>query len=250
MKTIRYLLVGFLLSMFYYGFGNNPDEWSGEPKQVFWHNWIVGLDAGLTSYFGDLSQFDTQIAGKLNEESRPALSLKLTKPINPKFEISIQVLYGGVQSDYIPSRAFVTSFFELNLQGNLNILNTLKPNTSFPLSLNIYAGAGRIFLAENYHKYMEGSLTGNSKSSKTANMVFLIGGNCQVPVSPKVKISLDLSMRQVQNDMIDNFEKNNNLDYYTYVSLGVNYAINNLICPFKKEKKYRAHEGLRLTRHR
>ena len=85
MNLIKFLLVSFLITLFNPSFGTIPDEWGGQSKQIFWYNWSAQLNLGLTSYFGDLSQYDTDVTGKLTKESRPAISLRLGKYVNSKF---------------------------------------------------------------------------------------------------------------------------------------------------------------------
>jgi hypothetical protein len=51
---------------------------------------------------------------------------------------------------------------------------------------------------------------------------------------PSIEITVDVAMRQAQNDYLDDFVKNDNYDYYTYLNLGATYSVDS----FKKSNSY------------
>ena len=67
-------------------------KWGGARKPGFWDNWAVNVNAGLTSFYGDLSIYDSEIMQKLKNESGPAMGLIVTKSFNDKFGVSGQFL--------------------------------------------------------------------------------------------------------------------------------------------------------------
>jgi len=47
----------------------SAQKWGGVPDSKFWNNWSINVNAGLTSYFGDLSYYDSDVIEKLSSES-------------------------------------------------------------------------------------------------------------------------------------------------------------------------------------
>ena len=76
----------------------NAQSWGGKRSSGFMDSWAVNANVGLSSFFGDLSSFDTEISKKITEESGPAYGLIATKYFfSDKIGISGQLLFGSLK---------------------------------------------------------------------------------------------------------------------------------------------------------
>jgi hypothetical protein len=68
--------------------------------------------------------------------------------------------------------------------------------------------------------------------------VFFFGGEMYYNVNSNFGITVDLSLRQCRNDRLDDFVKNDDFDYYSYLSIGINYYLKTLKrIPLKNKAK-------------
>ena len=72
-------------------------DWTANDIKSFNQNWGVNVNAGLTSFYGDLSIYDNDFVAKLQHESKIGMSAILTKRLDPAFGFSTQVLFGQLK---------------------------------------------------------------------------------------------------------------------------------------------------------
>jgi hypothetical protein len=65
--------------------------------------------------------------------------------------------------------------------------------------------------------------------------MYFFGAGLSYKVTDNIGITVDVAMRQAQNDYLDDFVMNDNNDYYSYLSIGGTYYIDS----FKKSKGFR-----------
>ncbi|MCF8367745.1 MAG: porin family protein [Bacteroidales bacterium] len=228
----------------------NPSRWSGEQKQTFWLNWKAGVGLGYSSYFGDLSRYDNNFIKKIQLESDLLGSFRLSKRINKSFSASGELMYGGFESDNNDQKAFKTRIFEYNLQLRWHLIKTITGNDNSPIGLDLYVGAGQFFFNSTQYSFMEGNEMKNIKSTDIPEFVFITGGSLSFKISRTIDLIADFAIRQAQNDKLDNLVKNDDYDYYSTVSIGLSYSIQNLLNPFENRRKGSAAGGLKLTQRR
>lgn len=210
---------------------------------LFWYNWSVDMNFGLTSYYGDLSQYDNDFIEKLIHESKPAVGLKFTKYFDYKFGVSGQIIYGGFKSDFKEDHVFKTSLFEYNIQANVDLLNIVNNFSRRSSGLTLYAGVGQFLFKTTSEMINQGQSKVDVHYSGVPEFVYFFGGSLYHKIYPRFFLLMDLSIRQAQNDNLDGFVKNNDFDYYSYVSLGISFQINNLKYPFEKLSDCPAYGG-------
>lgn len=213
--------------------------WGGgkKSKSKILEDWSINVNAGLTSFFGDLSKFDTEIMEKLTQESGPAFSGILTKHLGQsrKFGIAGQLLYGGLKGENNSNVSFEATIIEYNIQGRVNFINLFSPDNRSKLGIELYGGLGQFIFKTTKYDARNSEVDINQKDTGTPEFTYFFGTGLSYKVIDKVGITLDVAMRQAQNDYLDDFVKNDNYDYYTYLSLGATYYIDS----FKKSKGFR-----------
>lgn len=214
----------------------DAQSWGGKRKAGFLDSWAINANAGLSSFFGDLSTFDTEISKKLTQESGPAYGLILTKYIlNDKIGISGQLLFGKLKGANTTNNiSFESKFSEYNFNARFNLINIFSPYNMSKMGLELYGGLGQFTFKTTQWDSSKEELQINIEDTGTPEFVYFFGLDLFYKISEKVRITADFSMRQAGNDKLDDLAKNDNNDYYSYVSLGVTYYIYS----FKKASVY------------
>ena len=209
--------------------------WGSRRKPGLWDNWSINLNAGLSSFFGDLSKFDSEIMEKLSQESGPAFSGILTKHIGPKIGISGQLFYGGLKGENNSKVSFEASVIEYNAHVRVNIINLLSPNNISKMGIEFYGGIGQFIFKTTKYDLRNNETKINVKNTGTPEFVYFFGTGLSYSITEKIAVTADVAIRQAKNDYLDDFVKNNNNDYYSYICLGLTYNIDSV----KKGKGYK-----------
>jgi len=231
-KQIKYLIVAVLFVSMAIPETVNSQGWGGRWKPGFWDNWSVNVNGGLTSFFGDLSLYDTDIAEKLSKESGPAFGMLMSKYLSQdRFAITGQLLYGTLKGQN-STTMFNASIIEYNLQGRVYFLNLFSPDNLSNFDIVGYAGLGQFkFKSEQYK--IEDPSDKSIEDTGTPEFVYFFGFGIEYKFLDKFGITADMGMRQAQNDKLDDLVKNKNYDYYSYLSFGFTYYIDS----FKKSSR-------------
>ena len=149
-KQIKYIILATLFVSLLLPEIASSQRWGGRWKPGFWDKWSVNVNGGLTSFFGDLSLYDTDIADKLSKESGPAFGVLLSKNINDKFAITGQILYGTLKGQN-STTVFNANILELNIQARVNFINLFSPDNLSNFDVYGYLGLGQFtFKSEQY----------------------------------------------------------------------------------------------------
>jgi len=222
-------------------------EWEGIKPNGFWDHWSINLNAGITSYFGDLSYYDSDFAGKISNESGPAFGATLTKHFSSKFGLSGQLLYGNFGGGNNSSNSFDTKVFEYNLHLRLDFLRLLLSSNKNPkFGIEGFAGLGHLWFNVAHFEYYEGNTISNEFKSSSPELVYFAGIGVHYHVAEKIAITASMSLKQIQNDKMDNLVKNDDFDLFTYFNIGFTYYFSGRGTKFVKKKGSRlADSGIR-----
>ena len=228
MKTKVVFSVALILGVFYTSLASNPYAWSGEKPRTAWKNWSISVNAGVTSYFGDLSHYDNDLIGKLKFESEPAFSFMINKQFNSAFSLGGQVLYGGLSNENQNITDFRTNFVEYNFQGRLNLIETFNGDKVSRFRMTAFAGLGQ-FIFKTVDYLSDGNVPAdNIHDTGVPEFVYFGGGELSYVVNDRLVITADLAIRQAQNDKLDNVHQGGDYDYYSFSSIGITYRFKDL----------------------
>jgi len=240
-KQIKLLLVAVVITTFIVPETISAQGWGGRWKPGFWDMWSVSVNAGQTSFFGDLSLYDTDVVGKITNESGAAFSGVFSKHFNDKFSIGGQVLYGNLKGEN-SSAAFDASIMEANLHGKVNLINLIFADNVSDFDITMYGGVGQfVFKSVQVSKGEDGGRS--VEDTGTPEFVYFFGAGIEYKIGDRIGVTADMSMRQAQNDKLDDLSKNDNYDYYSYVSVGVTYYIESLFGGSKKGGSFGGRSG-------
>lgn len=226
-------------------FFGSTQEWGGEKPNGFWDHWSVNANAGLTSYFGDLSYHDTDITGKLSNESGSAGGFLITKHISKMFGLSGQLLFGNLKGGDNKSTSFETKIVEYNLQIKLDFIRLFMPERNPKFGIEGFAGIGQMWFKSTQYKYNVDNPTSQTHNSRVPELVYFVGAGMHYHFVEGFAITSSISLRQLQNDKLDNLVKNSNNDYYSYISIGLTYYFDSFRSRPIKNKARLAHSGNR-----
>ena len=235
----------YLLLLFIIPYSSFSQEWGGEKPKNFWDHWSVNVNAGMTSYFGDLSYYDTDIVGKLSNESGFAGGFLITKHFSKMFGLSGQLLFGNLKGGDNHHSSFNTKIVEYNLQLRLDFIKLIMPYQNPKFGFEGFAGIGQMWFQSEQFKFMEGIPIAESHSSQVPELVYFAGAGMHYHIVEGIAITASVSLRQLQNDKLDMLVKNDNNDYYSYLSVGITYYIESKRFRPLKNKARVAHSGKR-----
>jgi hypothetical protein len=220
-------------------------EWGGEKPKGFWDHWSVNANIGFTSYFGDLSYYDTDITRKLSAESGTAVGVMVTKHFNKLIGVSGELIYGDFKGGNNKNISFKTELLEYNIQARLDFIRLILPNRSPKFGIEGHAGVGHLLFKSTSFEISEGDEKRNIYDTGVPEFVWFFGAGAHYHIGNNFAITAEISLHNAQNDKLDNLVKNNDFDYYSYLSLGLTYYIDNFKGAPLKNKARIAHSGIR-----
>ncbi len=236
-QLLFFIVVLFVMDLPYFA---DAQQWSGSNKNTFWNNWSLNVNAGMTSYYGDLSYYDSDLLKKLQNESGPAFGIIISKFLIPSVGISGQMLHGHFKGGN-NNVAFKTSFLEYNIQACIDFVQLFVPDSPEKFSVNGYAGIGQSWFKTASYVYNEGRSVSNNQQTEVPEFVIVFGTGLSYEIASNLSVTVDFALRSSQNDMLDNYTKNNNNDFYSYTNVGLTYCLKNL----KKSDEGHAKSGIR-----
>ena len=218
--AIFYLLIGMLISPAGYS-----QKWCANIPLVIKTNWTINVNGGITSYFGDLSLNDLEIGNKFSQESGPAGSIILTRNIyRDVIGISGQVIAGKIEGRKADI-SFKANLIEYNLHARVDFIRLLMPRKYNACGVIGYAGVGQFLFNTIKVELNEGTLKTTKQDTEVPEFLIFFGGGVYYKLNENLGLTADLSLHQCQNDRLDDYIKNDNYEYYTYLSVGVSYYI-------------------------
>ena len=212
------LLFCFLLPLFVY-----PQQWKKDRvKNEQWNVWAINANAGITSFYGDLSSFDANYIEKLHYESGPATGIMVTKHFDRLFAISGQIIASRLKGS-LDNISFKSEIFEYNLHLRLNIYNLFAPYNNSKFGINVFGGLGNFLFKTTQTIATEGKVEHITNQSRVPELVYFVGGGLFIQPTSSFAINTEISIRRCNNDMLDGLKKNNNDDYYSYLNVGITY---------------------------
>ncbi len=195
--------------------------------------WMVGVQGGMVSFFGDLSVHDRNPVKKLSEESDFGFSFMVGKQLSRLISVKAGYLNGKMKgSNPELNSAFTSEFSEISFTTELNLTKLIVPSSNSRLNavavLGIGAIAGTVTKTLMTDGISDPSILPSETSDIKAEPVLITGLGLDYKLSRHWISAMRLGMRTTGIDNIDAHQgtaDNNANDYYTYLSVGVIYVI-------------------------
>ena len=95
----------------------------------------------------------------------------------------------------------------------------INPGRTIPLSLDVYAGIGNFLFSSTRYEFIEGDTLSQNHVARVSEFLYMIGSGISYDLNNYFLISMDISLKQCQNDRVDLTVKAADFDYYTYLNL-------------------------------
>lgn len=220
-------------------FGQAPNNKIKNPVKK---NWEINVNAGLFSYFGDISGYDSDFVEKLNQESSFAGGFIVSKNVSSEVRLAGQLIVGKLKGQK-NNMSFSSEILEYNFQVRFDILKIANAKRLSNLRFELYAGVGNFLFNSTRYEYIEGTTNVYETKARVPEFLYLIGTSLSYDISTKMAISADFSLRQCQNDKVDDMVVNDDFDYYSYLNIGISYKIFRTNKDLDSRAKYSHYSG-------
>jgi hypothetical protein len=195
-------------------------------QNEYWRVWDFNINSGIAMFNGDLSIFDDNYYQKMIHESGSAAGVTLTRHFGRLLGVSGQAVIGKLHGSKNNS-TFNSKFIEYNFHLRLNVYNLIHPDNKGHLGITAYSGFGQFLFNSVKDTYLEGEVAKTSHGTRVPEFVYFVGGSLFYRTKANIGITLDAGIRQCDNDWLDVTIMNGDMDYYTYLSVGITYYLQN-----------------------
>jgi hypothetical protein len=227
-RKINIVKLVLTLLMVYHAGNSFSQNWGGAERNRFGDLWSVNLSTGLTSYFGDLSVYDTDPVNKFSKESGLGFGVQVTKYFGSSFGLSGKLLFGKIKG-HKGEFSFKTKLFEYSMQARVDFVNLLHRNKEHKFHFDGFVGVGHFLFDARLWEYEGEEGDVSEEVTDVPELVAYVGGGINYQFARDFALTTDLALRRSQNDKLDNYTKGHDYDYYTYLSVGITYYISTFI---------------------
>jgi len=244
LKNIEFQLIFHFLIIIIFPLILNAQYHKPYKKQGgFRDGWLVNVNIGVTSFFGDLSVFDFDFVKKLTEESDFGAGIIFAKEISPLITFNTQFLYGKLKGTKEASNCyFNSSIMEGSFNGQINISQIISHKKTYR-KINVFGnlGIGLVSIKSKLFDLKTDSLIHSfGFGRKTIESIIPFGFRINFYINERFDLDLSFSNKRVDTDKLDSQSGNNNKDFFSYTSVGVTYKFpnyNNRVLKKRKNRK-------------
>ena len=188
----------------------------------------VGLDAGITKFFGDIDEGPAE-GGMLANNT--AFRLHVGRNFGSLLLVNGQVTVGNISGEKQRENFyfyFKGGFVEYTFGVGINMVALFKQDLNNLIAFYANFGIGLIDIKTtryNGDTHEIEQTYGHGDQKATTEMVIPLGGTLVFNISAHSSISIQTTISRVDTDKMDALEGNNNRDYYNYTSIGYIYKI-------------------------
>ncbi len=217
-----------VMALFLFGYSSYAQydkpgyKWSNLLK-----HWSVGMSVGQSSFYGDVSLYDNELSDKLSTEGSWSYGFKLARQLTPVIGIQAQILLGQLKGKNSISN-FEANINQFSANATLNFVNLLLPGNDSKFFILAKVGFGQ-YVFDSRLRFNDPNQADIVINTGTPEFLFLLGPAIYYKISNSFNLNADLDVQWANNDKLDGTTNNNkDDDYYTYLSVGVTYKINNV----------------------
>ncbi len=197
--------------------------------------WFGGLNAGVTSFFGDLSIHDYSPMQKLSHESSAAAGISAGKHLTRHIIAELNLTKGSLKgSNPSLGLAFNGTFLECSANGYLNFTKLLFPNLEFRTGVYAMAGTGMIAYRVTKSNLSDQSIvetigrneTGGKHGLPAGKVIFPAGISLSYRINERWSLRGDFAYRLTIDDKLDAHAGSTSVnDRYTILTMGMRFIL-------------------------
>ena len=189
-------------------------------------NWSVSVYGGRTSFFGDVSLYDEEFNEKMSKEGSWGFGVGISRAVGPIFTLSGEYMTGQLAGSNSRSQ-FNSDIMELTGNITVNLVNIFIPENNARFVPYAKLGMGQ-FSYDTKLVFDDPNKADITTASKSPEFIYLFGGGAWYVISNSFNVNLEMMGRRMDNDRIDGTTNKKDDDYYSYLSFGITYKINNV----------------------
>ncbi len=216
----------------------------------FWsNNWVVGISPGVTSYFGDLSRFDSKPVDKILHESGPSVSFIAGKKLKNILEFGLTASFGKTSAESDSTNlglGFKNTYNEFGVYSALSIPHIINPHRNYRFDFGLMANYNFMnWRSVSYPVVFSGAepsiddinengldIKGNKKGKGESAHHFGAGYYLAYALNSHFTIRLNQTMQLLNTDNFDSFIGPTNINDRMLVSeIGLIFRISQLWAP-------------------
>jgi hypothetical protein len=224
MRTLQFLTV-FLSLLFQIPAQGQSNEWQKD--------FMISINAGVSSFYGDLSVYDRQPLKKLAHESDAVVGISIGRQLSSVLSINASYIDGRLRGKNEEWKYYFGSDFnEFTIGSHIYISQLLFPYKSSRMKVYTTTGIGLLkfnsierHIIESNSSHEQENNIDNEVNSSTP--VLKLGLGCNYELSTNFDLSTEIAFRVTGNDMIDAHIGSTGInDYYSIFSVGIIYVFN------------------------
>ena len=187
--------------------------------------WSVNANGGRTAFFGDVALYDDQFDEKMSKEGAWGVGFGIARQINYVFALEGQALFGKLRGSNSASE-FESNINEYSLQLTTDLVNLLIPVNRASLHPYLKLGMGQFNFNTSLH-YFDPDKKDIVVNSASPEFVYMFGAGTFFIISDSFDATAEFMARRMNNDRLDGTPNSDDKDFYSYLSVGFVYKINN-----------------------
>ncbi len=229
-KNIIYLVIWnlLLLGLIFLIQGNAFGQYRKPPNffSKFIQDWSIDVNGGRTSFFGDVSLYDEEYDEKISKEGSWAYGFGVSRQITSILGLNGKFIMGELAGSNSRS-SFISNITEYSINVTVDLANIFIPHNNASLHPYFIAGMGQ-FTFSTRLRYFDPNLADETASSLEPEFIYMFGGGANYVISKSFDLKVEMMGRRMDNDRIDGTLKKDDNDYYSYLSMGIVFKINNV----------------------
>lgn len=196
--------------------------------------WFIGINAGMVSFFGDLSTKDYNPVWKTQTESDFGVGLTGGKRIGNLFAVSANVFTGRMKGNNPDLNFYFNNTFT-ELQGSIafSLKEAIFPQTSDMIDVLLNVGGGQLFYKSVRRVMNDGTIVNEEgipapdyQGISRSALFFSSGIDLDYNFSSNWTARLGLCFRFTDSDLLDAYVGSTGInDRYSVLSAGILYKI-------------------------
>jgi len=196
-------------------------------------NWSVAIDAGASSYYGDMSQFDFDYIYKLQNETGLGNSITLSNKFMPFLSLQAKMIWGRFRSEYEGNnRRLEGSTTQMTLALAVDFVSLFSYPNKMSQDIPIYPyailGYGMCMINSKLYNLENGRriLTTSYQRDGVNETALTFGLGLNMFLAGDLDFTAEFYYNRLHSDKLDVRVSNNPNDYYVYLGFGLKYNIN------------------------
>lgn len=196
--------------------------------------WCVTVNAGMVSFFGDLSTKDYNPVWKTQTESDLGLGVDVSKDVIQQLSLSASYFTGKMKGNNPDlNYYFNNKFSELQLVAGINLDEIFSPDNGSILSVALNVGGGGLFFKSIRRQMSDGRIVNEQGAPDMdyrgifrSAMFYAVGPEITLDISEQWSANAGLVFRFTNTDLLDGYEGSTGIaDRYSILTAGFTYKI-------------------------